>query len=508
MNTDIRRVVIAGGGTAGWIAAAALAHQLNGLIDIVLVESDEIGTVGVGESTIPPIRAFHRLIQVDEQHFMGSSAATFKLGISFEGWRDGADRYIHAFGVLGKSPWACHFHHFWLDSLRRGMRSKIGDYCLEFKAAIDNKFATSPQSRINYAYHLDAAVYARFLRKFSERFGVRRIEGKIKEIEQQGESGVVRALVLESGERVEGDLFVDCTGFRGLLIEQTLRTGYEDWSHWLLCDRAVALQTELVGPAVPYTRAIAHEAGWRWRIPLQHRMGNGLVYCSRYMSDETAVDALLKAVDGKAIREPRIIRFTPGRRRQVWNKNVVALGLASGFIEPLESTSIHLIITGVTRLIRLFPFGGVAESLVEQYNAEARAEIERIRDFVILHYHATERDDSAFWRECRDMKVPEPLAHRIEAFRERAHVWHEANELFSEDSWIQVLLGQGIQPRHYHHLPKAMSDHDLRRLLTGLKDGVAREVEQMPRHHDFVNHYCRAVADSMDATGTQSVSTL
>jgi tryptophan halogenase len=505
MNADVRRVVIAGGGTAGWIAAAALGQQLHGLVDIVLVESDEIGTVGVGESTIPPIRTFHRIIQVDEQQFMRSAAATFKLGISFEGWRNGADRYIHAFGMLGKSPWACQFHHFWLESLRRGLKSKIGEYCLEFKAACEERFATSPQARLNYAYHLDASVYAKFLRKFSERFGVKRIEGKIKSIEQHPESGFVRALVLESGERIEGDLFVDCTGFRGLLIEQTLHTGYEDWGHWLLCDRAVALQTELVGPAVPYTRAIAHRAGWRWRIPLQHRMGNGLVYCSRHMSDDEATQTLHTSVDGQALNTPRVIRFQPGRRRQVWNKNVVALGLASGFIEPLESTSIHLIITGVTRLVRMFPFGGIVQSLVDRYNAEARREIEHIRDFIILHYHVTERDDSEFWRECRTMKVPESLALRIDAFRDRAHVWQDDHELFAVDSWVQVMLGQGILPRHHHYLPKVMSDQDLRRLLSGIKEELAREVEQMPRHHEFVNRYCRA-GDATDAR--QDVSTV
>lgn len=500
MNRDVRRVVIAGGGTAGWVAAAALAHQLHGLIDIVLVESDEIGTVGVGESTIPPIRAFHRIIQIDEQHFMRSSSATFKLGISFEGWRNGSDRYIHAFGILGKSPWACQFHHFWLDGLRRGIKSKIGDYCLEFKAALENKFATSPQSKINYAYHLEAAVYAKFLRKFSERFGVKRVEGKIKNVEQHAESGFIEALVLESGERIDGDFFIDCTGFRGLLIEQTLRTGYEDWAHWLICDRAVALQTELVGPAVPYTRSIAHEAGWRWRIPLQHRMGNGLVYCSRYMSDDQAIDKLLGAVEGAAIKEPRVIRFKPGHRRQVWNKNVVALGLASGFIEPLESTSIHLVITGVSRLIHLFPFGGVTQPLIDQYNKEARHEIEKIRDFIILHYHVTERDDSEFWREYRNMKVPDTLACRIDAFRERAHVWRDSNELFGEDSWIQVMVGQGIEPKRYHHLPRVMSDHDLRRLLADIKHAIAREVEQMPKHHEFVNRYCGTGHASADVS--------
>ncbi len=495
MTNEVKRLVIAGGGTAGWIAAAALSHQFHGLVDIVLVESEEIGTVGVGESTIPPIRTFHRLLQIDEQQFMRATAATFKLGISFEGWRTGSDRYIHAFGTTGQSTWACEFHHFWLDSLRRGMRSEIGDYCLEYKAALEHKFATSAQANINYAYHLDAGVYTKFLRKFSERFGARRIEGKIKEVKQHPESGFIEALVLESGERVDGDFFIDCTGFRGLLIEQTLRTGYEDWSQWLICDSAVPLQTELVGAAVPYTRAIAHEAGWRWRIPLQHRMGNGLVYCSRYMSDQDAMDKLLREVEGKPMTQPRVIKFKPGRRRQVWNKNVLALGLASGFVEPLESTSIHVIITGVTRLIHLFPFGGVTQSFIDQYNEEARLEMERIRDFIILHYHATDREDTEFWRECRNMKVPDSLARRLDMFRDRAHAWQGANELFRVDSWTQVMLGQGIEPRHYHHLPRAMTDDDLTRFLQGMKGSIAQAVERMPSHQDFVNQYCKASND-------------
>lgn len=495
MTRDVKRLVIAGGGTAGWIAAGALSHQFHGLVEIILVESEEIGTVGVGESTIPPIRAFNRLLQIDEQQLMRATAATFKLGISFEGWRTGSDRYFHAFGTTGQSTWACEFHHFWLDSLSRGMRSEIGEYCLEYKAAVQGKFATSPQSNINYAYHLDASVYAKFLRKFSERFGARRIEGKIKEVKQDPESGFIEALVLESGERIDGDFFIDCTGFRGLLIEQTLRTGYEDWSHWLICDSAVPLQTELVGAPTPYTRAIAHQAGWRWRIPLQHRMGNGLVYCSRYMSDEQATEQLVREVEGKAMAHPRIIRFRPGRRRQIWNKNVLALGLAGGFVEPLESTSIHVIITGISRLIHLFPFGGVTQSLVDRYNEEARLEMERIRDFIILHYHATDREDTEFWRECRNMKVPDSLAQRLALFKERAHAWQGPSELFRVDSWIQVMLGQGIEPKNYHRLPKAMSDPDLTRFLWGVRDAIAKAVDRMPPHQEFIDRYCKAKAD-------------
>lgn len=488
-------MVIAGGGTAGWLAAAALSQQFRGLLDITLVESEEIGTVGVGESTIPPIRAFHRLMKIDEQEFMRATAATFKLGILFEGWRVPGENYIHSFGITGKSTWACEFHHFWLHSLTRGIQSDIGDYCLELQAAKANKFGLGTQPEVNYAYHLDAGVYAKFLRKFSERHEAKRVEGKIKEVKQDPETGFITGLVLDSGQEVPGDFFIDCTGFRGLLIEQTLHSGYEDWGHWLPCDTAVAVQTESTGPAVPYTRAIAHEAGWRWRIPLQHRVGNGLVYCSRYMTDQQATQKLLNEVEGRTLIQPRVIRFRTGRRRKVWNKNVVALGLASGFVEPLESTSIQLIMTGVTRLIHLFPFGGVQQSFVDYYNDEARSELERIRDFIVLHYHVTQRDDSPFWRHCASMEIPESLQQRIRMFRERAHAWQAPDDLFRLDSWMQVLLGQGVKPEHYHHLAKTMSDQDLNQFLTGMRNTINRIVERMPAHQDFLNQHCKANDD-------------
>ena len=487
---EIRRLVIAGGGTAGWLAAAALSNQFHGLLDIVLIESDEIGTVGVGESTIPPIRTFHRLMGIDEQEFMRATAATFKLGISFENWGKIGERYVHPFGITGRSTWAVGFHHFWLHALRNGIQSEFGEYCLEHQAAKAGKFFTGPKAEVNYAYHLDAGVYAKFLRKFSEKFGVRRIEGKIREVKQH-DNGFIASLLLESGQLVEGDLFIDCTGFRGLLIEQTLKTGYEDWNQWLPCDAAVAVQTESVGPAIPYTRAIAHEAGWRWRIPLQHRVGNGLVYCSRFMSDQEATDKLLREVEGKTIISPRVIKFRTGRRLKSWNKNVIALGLASGFVEPLESTSIQLIMTGLTRLIYLFPFPQVTQTIVDQYNEESQTEQERVRDFIILHYCATQRDDSEFWRYCANMQVPDALARRIQMFRERAHVWQKDGELFRTDSWIQVMLYQGIWPEHYHHLVTAMPQEDLVRFLEGIRTTINRAVEQMPTHQEFLDRYAR-----------------
>lgn len=487
----IRRVVIAGGGTAGWLAACALAHQFRERLDITLVESEQIGTVGVGESTVPPIRTFHRFLQIDEQAFLRAVAGTFKLSISFEHWRRPGDRYIHPFGITGQSTWAAGFHHFWLDAQRRGMTSELGDFCLETLASRADRFALGTDPQINYAYHLDAGLYAGFLRRIAESHGLRRIEGKIREVSRHAHSGDVEALVLEDGQRLEGDLFVDCTGFRGLLIEQTLQTGYEDWSEWLPSDRAVAVQTESDGAPVPYTRAIAHEAGWRWHIPLQHRVGNGLVFSSRYMSDDEAHAKLLRDVGARPLRDPWLVPFRTGRRRKAWNGNVVSLGLASGFIEPLESTSLHLTISAVVRLVQLFPFDGISPALVEVFNEVSRAEMEHVRDFIVLHYHATQRDEP-MWVACREMALPPSLDIRLRAWRERAHAWQHADELFRVDSWTHVLLGQGIAPGPPHPLARALGDDDLRRLLEGIRAPIERAVTQMPTQQAFIERYCRA----------------
>jgi len=488
----MQRVVIAGGGTAGWVAAAALSQQLRGVLDVTLVESDEIGTVGVGESSIPPMRVFHKLLRIDEQDFMRSTEATFKLGILFDNWKKPGHQYIHSFGVNGKPTWLAEFHHFWLRGLERGIPGELGDYCLELQAAKAHKFATTGQSEINFAYHLDATVYAKFLRKFAEGHGAKRVEGKIKQVNQNAENGFIESLTLDSGRVIEGDFFIDCTGFRALLIEQTLHAGYEDWGHWLPCDSAVAVQTESVGPPVPYTRAIAHEAGWRWRIPLQHRVGNGMVFCSRYMSDEQATNQLLRDVEGKTLIQPRVIKFKPGRRRKVWDKNVVALGLSSGFVEPLESTSIHLIMTGVTRLMQLFPFHGVTQPLIDHYNRQAEVELEKIRDFIVLHYHATERDDSPFWNHCRTMEIPESLAQRIALFKETAHAYQAEGELFRVDSWTQVMLGQGIVPKHYHRITATLSDQELRGVLGSIRTSIDQTVAKLPSHQEFIDRYCKS----------------
>ena len=487
----IRKVVIAGGGTAGWLAAVALSQQFRDLLDITLVESEQIATVGVGESTVPTIRTFHRFLQIDEQAFLRAVAGTFKLGISFENWRRPGDRFINPFGTTGRSTLACPFHHFWLDGQRRGMHSGLGDFCLESVAARGDLFGLPQQPEVNYAYHFDASLYARFLRRMAEGHGLKRIEGKIREVKLHPESGGVQALVLEDGQVVDGDLFIDCTGFRGLLIEQALGTGYEDWNQWLPADRAVAVQTESTGAPVPYTRAIAHEAGWRWHIPLQHRNGGGLVFSSRHLSDDEARAKLLRDVDATPIRDPWLVPFRTGRRRKAWNRNVVSLGLASGFVEPLESTSIHLSISAIVRLVQQFPFDGIAPTLVDIYNDASRAEMEHVRDFIILHYHANQRDEP-MWKECREMAVPESLALRLRAWRERAHAWQGADELFRVDSWTNVLVGQGIMPEQHHPLARGMSDQDLRTLFDSIRHSIAGAVTQMSPQQEFIARYCKA----------------
>ncbi|MEP9358062.1 tryptophan halogenase family protein [Sphingomonas sp. KR3-1] len=488
-QAPVRRIVIAGGGTAGWIAAAALVKLIGPLIEVTLVESDEIGTVGVGESTIPTARTFHQLLGIDERAFLRETSSTFKLGILFEDWAKQGDRYIHSFGQIGKSTWMGDFHHFWMQARAEGWGGELGDYCFEYQAAKAGRFAIPDQGHINYAYHLDAGRYARFLRGFAEPQGVVRVEGRIERVEQHPETGFVTALMLASGERLEGDLFLDCTGFRGLLIEQTLQAGYADWGHWLPTDSALAVQTASVGPAVPYTRATAHEAGWQWRIPLQHRVGNGLVYAQAFLDDDRARALLDSRIEGEKLIEPRMIRFKAGRRRKVWDKNVVALGLASGFVEPLESTSIHLIMIAITRLVQLFPFGGVRDGVTARFNAMSTAEIEKIRDFIILHYHLNQRGDGGFWDQCRTMAIPDSLAERIAAWRDGAIAWQASDDLFRVDSWVQVMLGQRLEPRSHHHMGRMIVEGELQGALGKLKSDIANTVAQMPAHQDFIDRY-------------------
>ena len=489
----IHKVVVAGGGTAGWMAAAALSKLLGKTLDITLIESDEIGTVGVGEATIPTLITLHELLQIKEQDFVSAVQGTFKLGISFENWRDVGEDYIHSFGYTGKDCWAAGFQHFWLKGHKMGISEEYGEYCTEWAAAKDNRFAVLPNSALNYAYHFDASLYAKFLRGIAEENGAVRQEGKIKAVEQHPETGFITGVTLESGQLIEGDFFVDCTGFRGLLIEQTLHTGYDDWSHWLPADSAVAVQTESGAPPIPYTRSIAHEAGWQWRIPLQHRVGNGMVFCSKFWSDDEATSKLLGNVEGPTVTDPRVIKFTTGSRRKHWNKNVVAMGLASGFMEPLESTSIHLAQRAIIRLMQMFPYDGVRQPDVEEFNNQMKFEIENIRDFIVLHYHVTNRRDTAFWRHCSSMPIPDSLQHRIELFKQAGRVFKVPTELFGENSWTQVMLGQGLMPEQYHPIVNMMSDDELKVFLSGIHGSVGNLVRQLPSHQRFIDHYCKAM---------------
>lgn len=490
-NNAIKKVVIAGGGTAGWVAAAALSKKLGELVDVVLVESEQIGTVGVGEATIPPMRTFHSLLGIDEQEFMRATEAVFKLGISFKNWGQVGDEYFHPFGTTGQSSFLADFQHFWLYGKSKGVDADFGEYNLETQAALTNKFALSKNDLISFAYHLDATRYAQYLRQFSEKLGAKRIEGKIQTV-QQHENGDIKALQLESGEVVDGDLFIDCTGFTGLLIDKTLNVPFEDWSHWLPCNGAIAVQTESVGPAKPYVTCTAHQSGWQWHIPLQHRVGNGNVFCSEYMSDDEARQHLLDNVEGKALTEPRVIKYKTGRRKAFWHRNCVALGLSSGFVEPLESTSIYLFMIGVTRLMKMFPFHGVTQSLIDEYNDQSIAELENVRDFIILHYHVTDREDSEFWRYCKHMDVPDSLSHRLQLFRENAYAYQGDGELFRRDSWLHVMFGQGIMPKHYHRLFQTMSDKELFAHLGSTRKTITDAVARMPSHQEFIDHYCKA----------------
>ncbi|MGN6689630.1 MAG: tryptophan halogenase family protein [Sphingopyxis sp.] len=489
--TPSRRVVIAGGGTAGWMMAAAIARTMGRTVDLTLVESEAIGTIGVGESTIPPLVNFNRILGIPEPDFMRAAQATFKLGILFDNWKYDGHSYFHSFGLSGKDHWSAGFQHFWLAARAKGYSHSYDDYCLELVAGLQGKFAHLPDDRMNYAYHVDATLYGRFLRKLAEADGTKRIEGKIQKVELDGETGNIAALLLDGGRRVEGDMFVDCTGFRGLLIDGALHAGFEDWGHWLPNDSAIAVQSDHLGPPMPYTQAIAHDAGWQWRIPLQHRMGAGIVYSSGYLSRDAAYDRLMSSVGTPRI-EAFDIKFKGGVRRRQWVRNCVAVGLAGGFVEPLEATTVHLIQRAILRFIRLMPNGRVSERDAIEFNQQQRQDIEQIRDFVILHYKATERRDSPFWRHVATMPVPDSLQQKIELFRETGRVFRKNEELFAENSWVQVMMGQGIDPQSWHPIAEKLSDDELERFMAGLRETVARTAATLPEHRTYVARYCGA----------------
>lgn len=497
MQNHIRSIAIIGGGSAGWMAAAALANALRGGAAITLVESEEIGTVGVGEATIPPIKLFNRSLGIDEREFMVATQGSFKLGIQFENWGRVGHRYFHPFGDYGADFDVIPLYHYWLQARMRGDNTPLDDYSMAWTAAKANKFTmptTDPrlvQSTYDYAYHFDATLYAKFLRAYSESHGVKRLEGKVTDVGLRSEDGFVSHVTLEDGQEISADLFIDCTGFRGLLIEGALKTGYQDWTHWLPCDRAVVVPCESGGDFTPYTRSSAREAGWQWRIPLQHRIGNGYVYASEHISDDEAAATLLANLDGAPLADPRPLRFTTGRRNKFWHKNCVAIGLSAGFMEPLESTSLHLIQTAITRLLALFPTRDFDPYAEEEYNRVTTGEYERVRDFIILHYCATQRTDTPLWAYVKDMPIPETLTYKIEQFRRSARIVAHDLELFRNISWLAVYTGQFIIPERYDPLAD-MRGVDGAKMLAGLKRVMAEAEGAMPSHADFINRFCPA----------------
>ncbi len=493
-NNDIERIVIVGGGTAGWMAAAAFCHTLNnGGREITLIESDVIGTVGVGEATIPPIIEFNARLGIPENEFIAATQATFKLGIEFCNWGQLGDRYFHPFGDYGFDLHGVHFHQLWLREHLQGRDAgPIADYSMATVAGRSHRFgrpgvnARPALGKLRYAFHFDAGLYARYLRGFAELRGVQRQEGKIVDVIRNGETGFVEAVRLADGQRIEGDLFIDCSGFAGLLIEQTLGAGYEDWSHWLPMDRAWAVPTGNTGPLAPYTRSTAHMAGWQWRIPLQHRTGNGHVFASRFMDEREARDILLRNVEGPVLGEPRMLRFVTGRRKLSWSHNVVALGLASGFLEPLESTSIHLIQNAIARLLTLFPDKTFDPLLRDEFNRGMQLAYEDVRDFIILHYKATQRSDSPFWNHVREMEIPDSLQHRMSLFRSRGRVLRDGAELFTTPSWVAVMLGQNLMPAHYDPLVDSLDPAKVAVALRQMRQDFAQAADALPTQEEFL----------------------
>ncbi len=494
----IERVVIVGGGTAGWMAAAALGRFLrNGRTQIRLIESEAIGTVGVGEATIPPIRHFLELLRIDENDFVRHVQGTFKVGIEFVDWMAPGHRYMHPFGAFGADIEGVPFHQFFLKARAAGHADAIEPFSLTAVAARAGKFGVTreagfPFDHWAYAYHFDASLVARYLRQYAERLGVVRTEGRIVDVHLRGEDGFIEAVSLADGPRIEGDLFIDCSGFRALLLGDALGVGYEDWTQWLPCDRAVAVATANAGDPLPHTRSTARPAGWQWHIPLQHRTGNGYVYASGEIGDDEAAATLLAHLEGAPLAEPRHLTFTTGRRHELWRKNCVALGLAAGFLEPLESTAIHLTQAGISKLIALFPDRDFAPDEIAEYNRQMRATFEQVRDFIVLHYKAAGRDDSELWRYCRHMTVPDSLAHKLELFRVRGRCFRYEDELFALTSWVAVLLGQNVWPRGYDPIVDSLSEPELTSVLARMRARIAEVAQAMPTQADYIRANCAA----------------
>ena len=495
----IRDIVIVGGGTAGWMAAAALAKCAGAQQHrITLIESQEIGTVGVGESTIPPIQLFNRLLGIDEDEFVRETNATFKLGIEFLDWRRVGHRYFHNFGLLGADlRTGVSFTQYWLRAAQSGGDPDQLLFSAEAEAARQGKFGRTPpvggQPNINYAFQFDASTYAAYLRRFAERRGVMRREGKIVDVRQDGETGCIAAVEMEDGSTVAGDFFIDCSGFRGLLIEGAYQAGFEDWAQWLPNDRAVAVPAERMAEPAPFTVARARDAGWQWRIPLQHRTGNGHVFCSDYISDDEATSVLMESLETPALGDPKLLRFKAGRRRKSWVKNCLALGLSSGFLEPLESTSIHLVQVALVKFLDFFPSRTPDPILIDRFNEEMTFQYETIRDFIIAHYKVTEREDTEFWRYCKHMSIPDSLAERLALFEQRGEVKPRNLDLFSEVSWFAILYGQGLVPMGHHPIADTISDDDLELTLARIRSAIKQRVDGLPSHGSFIQSCCASI---------------
>src|SRR3954462_10419203 len=481
----MKKILIVGGGTAGWMTAALFGKLFHGLYDIELVESEAIGTVGVGEATIPAIKKYNELVQLDEPEFMRRTQGTFKLGVQFVDWWRPGHSYIHGLGIIGQDWEWLRCHQYWLRAHQLGRARDFADYSINTAAALANKFmraqpemTESPIGHIAHAFQFDASLYAKYLRGLAEQHGVKRSEGKVGEVKQH-ENGDIASVTLEGDRTIEADFFIDCSGFRGLLIEQTLKTGYEDWTHWLPCDRAMAVLCKRNGPLTPYTRATARDAGWQWRIPLQHRTGNGLVYSSKHIDDDAAEKLLLANLDGEQLASPNKLRFTTGKRRKMWNRNCVAIGLSAGFLEPIESTSIHLVQSAAIRLVRLFPDGATDQATIDEFNRQADFEWERVRDFIILHYWANQRDGE-FWEYCRNMELPATLQNKIDLWRSNGRFLSENNGLMGEESWIQVFIAQGIMPKRYDLHVEIKRDQQIKQFLGNIAATIERCVGVMP----------------------------
>ncbi len=502
MGNGVRQIVVVGGGTAGWMAAAAIAKVMGTKrYTVTLVESEEIGTVGVGEATIPTIHTFNAMMGIDENAFVRATHATFKLGIRFVDWSAYGSDYFHPFGAYGVDMNGINFTHYWLRYAKNGGSKDFGLFNPQTLAARANRFGRMSEINpnapaVNYAFHFDAGLYARFLRGLAEELGVIRREGRIVSVTQHPETGDVVSLSLNDGGTIVGDLFIDCSGFRGLLVEETLNAGYTDWSQWLPCNRAVAVPCEKTSPLTPFTTSTAREAGWQWRIPLQHRTGNGYVFCDSYVSETEATDRLMQRLDGKALAEPRVLKFTTGHRKVQWSHNVVAVGLASGFLEPLESTSIHLAQEAVLALIRYFPNPGISETQRACFNRDMLIAYDNVKDFLIAHYKLTTREDTPFWNDCRTMDIPDSLAFRLDSFKQLNQPLVRHEELFKEASWFAVLSGQGMMPTGYHPIADLMAEDEFRWRMQRVREGTTGLVKAMPGHEAYIVRACAAQTQS------------